>query len=412
MKKSLLFVVVLALLISSVAFADGDKTRVTIFQFKPEIADQLIELANLYMEEHPDVELVAESMDSSEYYTILKTRFAGGEGPEIFNNGGATMLESWKEYLEDLSDQPWVADMGEMTKANITSDGKVYGLPLYLESFGLLYNVGLFEKAGITETPETISELREACEKLQAAGITPFVHAFSDFYAVGNFLLPVGIAHAGDPYGFMQALSAGEASFQDTPCFQDWLDLVDLLMEFAMPGSLTRDFSSAVAAFANGEAAMQLTTNGVQLSAQQINPDIVVGMLPVPINDNPDEGNENLFIDVSTYWVINNESPAKEEAKEFMNWLVSSETGQHYLTDVFQFVPGLTSVSASEEGIGNVGIDMLEAVAADKVSGWYQYGFPNGGTEELGNEILKYIGGQISRDELLENMTDIWQNLS
>lgn len=412
MKKCLLFVIVLALLISSAAFADGEKTRVTIFQYKPEIADQLIELANLYMEEHPDVELVAESMDSGEYYTILKTRFAGGEGPEIFNNGGATQLESWKEYLEDLSDQPWVADMGEMTKANITSEGKVYGLPLYLESFGFMYNLGLFEKAGITELPDTISELREVCEKLQAAGITPFVHAFSDFYSVGNFLIPAGIAHTGDPYAFMQALSDGEATFQDTPCFQDWLDLVDLMMEFAMPGSLTRDFSSEVAAFANEEAAMLLTTNVVQLSASQINPNIVVGMLPMPINDNPDEGNENLFIDVSTYWVINNESPAKEEAKEFLNWLVTSETGQHYLSDVFQFVPGLTSVPVSEEGIGNVGMDMVKAVQDNNVYGWYQYGFPNGGPEELGNEVIRYIAGQIDREELLKNMTDIWQNLS
>ena len=61
----------------------------------------------------------------------------------------------------------------ESAREGITSDGAVYGLPLYLEGYGFLYNKDYFEEAGISEVPLTLTELEQAVKKLEDAGIPP-----------------------------------------------------------------------------------------------------------------------------------------------------------------------------------------------------------------------------------------------
>ena len=47
----------------------GKKTIVKILQFKVEIADQLLALADEYMELHPEIDLQIESVNSDNYST-------------------------------------------------------------------------------------------------------------------------------------------------------------------------------------------------------------------------------------------------------------------------------------------------------------------------------------------------------
>ncbi len=62
-------------------------------------------------------------------------------------------------------------------------------LPWTYENLGLIYNIELFEKAGITELPDTMDELEAACEKLSAAGITPFALAAKETWSFITFPL-------------------------------------------------------------------------------------------------------------------------------------------------------------------------------------------------------------------------------
>ena len=49
------------------------------------------------MQLHPEINLVVESVDSTDYNTLLKTKFASGEAPDIFNNQGYTEFEPLAE---------------------------------------------------------------------------------------------------------------------------------------------------------------------------------------------------------------------------------------------------------------------------------------------------------------------------
>ena len=143
----------------------------------------------------------------------------------------------------------------------------------------------------------------------------------------------------------------------------------------------------------------------------QINPDIEVGYFSIPINNDADY-NDVLFAGVSTYWVVNNESESKQEAKEFLDWLTSSERGQYYLVQEFGFVSGLTSIPAPEEYVGPLSAAVAEAVAAGKTLGWEWSRYPAGMTEEFGVGIQKYASGACTKEQMLEGFTQSWHNLA
>ena len=39
----------------------------------------------------------------------------------------------WLDNLEDLSDQKWTADMVDISKPDITHEGRIYGFPVGIE---------------------------------------------------------------------------------------------------------------------------------------------------------------------------------------------------------------------------------------------------------------------------------------
>lgn len=240
----------------------GEKVTIKVLQFKTELSDQMIAMADDYMKEHPEVDLQVESVISSDYDTVLKTRFASGEEPDIFNNEGYNKMVLWMDYLDDLSDQPWVKDMLDFTKEGITSDGKIYGMPLYIESYGFLYNKDYFEQAGITEVPVTLADLTQAVELLEAAGIAPFSVLGAEWYSSGVFLANVPMAQQDNPTEFIKELNDGTAAFTDNKIYQDWMDLVTLQNNHAVSDPMSVDFGTVVSDFANEKVAIILGTNG------------------------------------------------------------------------------------------------------------------------------------------------------
>jgi hypothetical protein len=190
------FVVTVVLLSAgSVGFASTtEKQRVVLYNNKIEIVDALNRMAEDYNASHEGVELVVDTTGSDDYATTLKTRFAGGEEPDIFVITGTEQMMLWMEKLEDLTDQPWVSDMVDVAIPNISFEDKIYGFPVGIEGYGYMYNRDLFAKAGIDKLPTTLDELSQDVEKLKAIGVNyPFVNTFGSWYQSGMFFSECGV---------------------------------------------------------------------------------------------------------------------------------------------------------------------------------------------------------------------------
>ncbi|MCG1021530.1 ABC transporter substrate-binding protein [Sutcliffiella horikoshii] len=389
---------------------DGDQVTLNLFQFKVEIADQLAEMIKEFEAEHPNIKVKLETVGGgADYGAALKAKFASGEQPDIFNNGGFKELELWKEHLADLSEEPWVEHVLPIGKVPMTDpeDGKLYGMPVNLEGYGFIYNKDLFEEAGITEAPTNITELKAAAEKLEAAGITPFSAGYGEWWVIGQHLLNIPFAQQDDPEAFIAGLYDGSEKIVGNKHFEDFKEVLDAEINFGNANPLTTDYNTQVTQFASGKTAMLQQGNWTENMIYEIDADMNMGFLPIPIND--DASADSLPVGVPNNWAINKNSKNIEEAKTFLNWMVSSETGQRFITEEFAFIPAFDNIEPA--GLGDLGQSILEYSTAEKTVPWTWFMWPDGANKEFAATIQEYAAGRIDYDTVLERFQTTWDNL-
>ncbi|WP_372638264.1 ABC transporter substrate-binding protein [Cohnella sp.] len=393
---------------------ESPKKNVTIkmFQFKVEIAEQLQNLVNEY-EKETGVKVQIETVGGgADYGAALKAKFNSGDKPDIFNNGGFSDLDLWLENLEDLSDQPWVKDLVKGTDEPMTHDGKLYGMPIGVEGYGFIYNKDLFAKAGITELPKTLSQLEDAAKKLQDNGITPFINGYGEWWVLGNHFVNLPFAYQADPNAFIAGLNDGSQKIPGNEVFENWTKLFDLTVKYGGKNPLQTDYNTQVTEFATGKAAMTQQGNWTQVQISKTNPDVNIGFLPMPISEDA-AANDKLFVGVPNNWVVNKNSAVKEEAKAFLNWMVTSDTGKRFITQEFKFIPALTTISATEEDLGALASDIMKYNQEGKVLSWNWFKFPQGeaSSKKFGDSMQGYVGGQLTKEKMLEAFQSTWNSL-
>ena len=134
---------------SSTAAEDGGaKGSVYYLNFKPEQDEQWQALAASYTEQTGvDVQVVTAA--SGNYETTLMSEMGKSDAPTLFQVNGPVGLANWKDYCYDLS--------GSDIYSHLTSDSyalkdgdAVDGIAYVIESYGLIVNKTLLEKAGYT----------------------------------------------------------------------------------------------------------------------------------------------------------------------------------------------------------------------------------------------------------------------
>lgn len=382
----------------------------TIRNPKVEISTQFEEMVMAYELEHPHVDIQVHTVGgAADDLADLKAQIAAGDGPDIFTNTGYDNVEIWSDYLEDLSDQPWIKHAYKDTLKPVTMDGKVYGMPLNLEGYGFIYNKDLFNKAGLQTLPKTLSELQQAAELIQAAGITPFATGYYEEWKLGDHLLNIAFAQQKDPQAFINHLNNGKTKITDNQKFLDIISLLDTTLKYGNDNPLTTDYNTEVNLFATGKAAMIQQGNWIQPMIDQISPDMNIGFLPIPINE---ELADAIVVGVSNYWVVNKQSSAekKREAKKFLNWMVSSEQGKSFMTKQFKFIPAFDHIEANH--LGSLATEIMTYYQTGKTLNSNWFSFPGSAREEFGLAMQLYVAKQLNRDQLLQEFQKSWEKAS
>lgn len=387
------------------AAADTPEKNVTIkiFQFKVEIAEALNRMAKDY-EKETGVKVEVETVGGgADYGAALKAKLASGAEPDIFNNNGFNLLDPYLDRATDLSDQPWVSRVPDLAKQPMLRDGKVYGMPMTLEGHGLIYNKDLFAKAGITERPTTLSELREAMKKLKDAGIQPIANGFGEWWVLNQYLQIATALHE-DPIQFSKDVTEGKTKISEDPIFRSWLGFFDLVLEYSNPSPLTMDYNSQVTAFASGEAAMMGQGNWTQVQIDGINPDLNIGLIAVPAGDTP-ELSGYITSGVPNNWVVNSKGKNPEEAKKFLDWMVSSDIGKRYIVEEFKFIPALSDIPYEADVLGDIAVEVLDYIEKGKAKSWAQQ-YPETYDKEFGAALQERVAGKIDNEQLLKRFDE------
>ena len=103
-----------------------------------------------------------------QYETTLQSEMAKSDAPTLFQVNGPVGLKNWKDYCYDLSGSDIYSQL--TSDAYTVKDGDaVDGIAYVIESYGLIVNKTLLEKAGYTvDDIKSFDDLKKVADDIQA----------------------------------------------------------------------------------------------------------------------------------------------------------------------------------------------------------------------------------------------------
>ena len=368
-------------------------------------------LVKAFEAKNPGVKINVVSQPADNYFDLLQAAAISKTGPDLATQWTGLFDLKYKNYLQPLND---VVPLDELKKLkgieysslNFNPDDGVLVVPLEVQFYNGFYNKDLFTKAGLDPNafPTTWDELFAACDKLKAAGITPFV------YGTGGQALGGGFYPWYDISYLMMYLAptdwkklyTGELSWTDPTVKAQ----VDKWVSLFQKGCTNQDVltnSDSIAQFEQGKAAM--TMEGTwQIADFQDKLGDTVGVFVPPFSDKPIKGVVEYGGDgfsMTTY------SQHKPQAAAFLAFLASDEA-QKIVAD-----SGLIPAKEGFTTDSRMAKDLL-AYAADQ--GYTRYPMIDNVVQpEVGDAGSKVFnaafGGSMSVQDALKNLQDTLMQL-
>ena len=334
--------------------ASGDSTAATetstaegsvyYLNFKPEQDQQWQDLAKAYTEE-TGVPVTVVTAASGNYETTLMSEMGKSGAPTLFQVNGPVGLANWKDYCYDLSGSDIY---GQLTSDNyaLKEGDTVYGVAYVIESYGLITNKTLLEKAGYTiDDIKSFADLKKVAEDITARsselGFAAFTSAGMDGSSDWRFKthlanLPIYFEYQTDGISSTDAI---KGTYLD-----NYRDIWDLYINNSTcdPAELSaKTGDDSRNEFLAGDAVF--FQNGSweygNLTGENGYTDDDLAMIPIYIGAG-DEANQGLCTGTENYWCVNNQADEADiqATLDFINWCVTSELGTKTMADDMGFV--------------------------------------------------------------------------
>ena len=339
--------------------------RVYYLNFKPEADATMQELAALYTEQ-TGVPVKVVTAASGTYSDTLTAEIAKSEAPTIFNIGNMSGLKDWDEYALNLAD---TAIAGELTtnEFNLYNEaGELKAIGHCFESFGIIVNVDLLEKAGHSlDEIKDFASLKAVADDIHANAATLGFDAFSaagldgsSSWRFSGHLANMPLFYEFRDDGITEQPATIKGTYMDN--FRNIWDLyiTDTAADAKTLTTSTGDESKAQ--FTEGQAVFY--QNGTWEFAS-LNEAGMTNLAMIPIYCGV-EGEEKagLCSGTENCWAVNSQV-AEEDQKaslDFLYWLVTDETAAQKMVDTLGAIPFKAAPASTNTFLAN-GNDLLAA---------------------------------------------------
>lgn len=344
--------------------AAAEKRIVNVFTKKREWDWDAIEAA--YEAANPDIDLVVDATDAQTYYDLLKGYLASGDLPDVIQVTSGDVLKNWGEYLVPLDDLDAFNVMSPDVVDEFVIEGKRFGVPLFSELHGVIYNMSYLNEAGWTKTPETIDEFVQMNEDLLAKGLPTGICPWNTGASILGHMCAAGVFSAeGDAYGYQDKLIAGEAKLTGDEYWEGLFDFLALTVKYGNPDALVTDNTTERNALYAEEYAWYAhdgswLTPQIKANNPALEDHIALGVYPF----SSDASKNKIGNSIQGISVMNTDHA--EDAKAFVNWLTSSEEGCDIQVNKNAVVVLRADANLTTENVGALSVQGMEYVANGK----------------------------------------------
>ena len=320
--------------------------RVYYLNFKPEADAALQELAALYIEQ-TGVPVKVVTAASGTYSDTLTAEMAKSEAPTVFNIGNMSGLKDWDEYALDLTDTALAGELSTDDFNLYNEAGELKAMGHCYESFGIIVNTALLEKAGHSlEEITNFETLKAVADDIHARSAELGFDAFSasgldssSSWRFSGHLANMPLAYEFRDDGVTEQPATITGAYMDN--FRSIWDLY-ITDTSADPKSLsTSTADESKAQFTEGKAVFY--QNGTWeyaglLEAGMNSEDLA--MIPIYCGVEGEE-EAGLCSGTENCWAVNSQvSEADQQASlDFLYWLVTDEVAAQKMVDTLGALP-------------------------------------------------------------------------
>ncbi|MDY3762853.1 MAG: ABC transporter substrate-binding protein [Candidatus Ventricola sp.] len=341
MKKIIALVLALVLCVA-LATAACAEASVYYLNFKPEQDAQWQELAKIYTEK-TGVPVTVVTAASGEYETTLMSEIEKTDAPTLFQVNGPVGLANWTDYCYDLAGTDLVKHLTSDAFALKEGDA-VKGVAYVVETYGIIANTKLLEKAGYTVADITNFEtLKKVADDIQARkaelGLDgAFTSAGMDGSSDWRFKthlanMPIYYEYKADGIGSTGAI---KGTYLDNYKAIWDLYITDATCEPALLASKTGN--DAVAEFVGEKAVFYQNGTWAWNDVKDLGAENLT-MLPIYIGVEGEE-NQGLCTGTENYWCVNGEADQEDidATIAFLEWVITSDEGRKSMSQDMGFV--------------------------------------------------------------------------
>ena len=341
MKKIIALVLALVLCVA-LATAACAEASVYYLNFKPEQDAQWQELAKIYTEK-TGVPVTVVTAASGEYETTLMSEIEKSDAPTLFQVNGPVGLANWTDYCYDLAGTDLVKHLTSDAFALKEGDA-VKGVAYVVETYGIIANTKLLEKAGYTVADITNFEtLKKVADDIQARkgelGLDgAFTSAGMDGSSDWRFKthlanMPIYYEYKADGIGSTGAI---KGTYLDNYKAIWDLYITDATCEPALLASKTGN--DAVAEFVGEKAVFYQNGTWAWNDVKDLGAENLT-MLPIYIGVEGEE-NQGLCTGTENYWCVNGEADQEDidATIAFLEWVITSDEGRKSMSQDMGFV--------------------------------------------------------------------------
>ncbi len=274
------------------------------------------------------------SLTSAQYVTTLKTRISAGDPPHIFwgrTNQYPELIEAG--HIMDLSGWDFVKKLDESNIKAASLNSKVYTIPFDKLMACVFYNKDIFAENNL-QPPTTQKEFLDIIKYFTDKGQYPFVRGYNTIFAraaeLNTRTRPMFCQQ--DP-SFFPEVQEGKRVPSSSPIWTNaWYSWGEVL-SFPREDDMGKDEAKQNQLFASGQYPMMVDGTWVIPELRKYNPDLNIGLFPMPCTDDPKdsqiyESNDGQFMVSATLAGTSRE----EIAKMYADYMTSDEGISQWLS--------------------------------------------------------------------------------
>ncbi len=409
--------------------SSGSDNGVYLLNFKPEAEEALKTIASAYKDK-TGVEVKVVTAASGTYQQTLQTEVAKSNPPTIFNINGPVGLVTWKDYALDLSGTEFVKALTDSSMALTDEDGVVYGSPLGVEGYGLIYNAAILNKYFAMEGAKATSvdeikgfaKLKEVVEDMQARKADLGIEgafACTSLASGEDWRWQTHLANYPVFYEFRDkgVTDAKEIALTYSDNYKQIFDLYLNNSTVAPSAAAAKTVTDSMADFALGKCAFVQNGNWAWSQISEVEGNTVaegdIHFMPIYIGVSGEE-KSGIALGTENYLAVNSQvsETAQKASIDFLTWLLTGEGAKMLVDNSVVSVspyPAFSELTPADP----LGKETAQFLANKELYpiNWVFQTFPSQEFKnQLGSHLAQYASGQEDWSAVKDYFVSAWKS--